>query len=93
MAKRVLKWSVAVDDEPHEIGSGQVLHVRCQHGPETVQVWTEESALTEGTKRIVQVYGTGQAVPFDAIFLGTAVAAGGALVWHVFDVTFEWSAS
>lgn len=93
MAKRVLKWNVAVDDTPQVIGAGKVLHVACQFSPESVQVWTEESALTEGAQRTVQVYGTGQPIPFDAVYLGSTVTGNGALVWHLYDVTFEVSAS
>jgi len=89
MSKRVLKWNVSVDDTPQVIGAGRVLHVACQYGPESVQVWTEESPLTEGGTRLAQVYGTGQLIPFDAVFLGTTVAAGGALVWHLFGLDYE----
>ncbi len=89
MSKRVLKWNVPVDDRPHPTGAGKVLYVQCQYGPDSVQVWTEESELTAGAERQVQVFGTGHQVPFDAIYLGTAVAMDGALVWHLYDVTFE----
>jgi len=92
MAKRVLKWNVPVDDQSHPVGAGRVLYVQCQFGPESVQVWTEESELTGSGERKVRVYGTGQPVPFDAPHLGTAVTADGALVWHLFDVTYEGAA-
>lgn len=85
MSRRVLKWNVPVDDQPHEIGSGRVLHVACQYGPESVQVWTLEYG--EPTTRLAQVFGTGQPLPgtVDA-HLGSTVTAR-ALVWHVFEVT------
>jgi hypothetical protein len=85
MSKRVLKWSVPVDNGHHEIGAGKVLHVHCQFTPELVQVWTEESELTKGSTRLAQVYGTGQEVPYDAAYLGTTVTGGGALVWHLYE--------
>ena len=89
MSKQVLKWNVPVDDRPHRIGAGEVVHVGCQFGPESVQVWTEESALTRGSERRVRVFGTGQKVPFDALHLGSTVTSNGAIVWHLFDVPFE----
>lgn len=87
MTQRVLKWTVLVDDEVHNVGAGQVIYVACQNGPESVQVWTVESALTAQASRPVRVYGTGQEVPFDAVPIGTALATYGHLVWHVFDMS------
>lgn len=84
MSLRVLKWNVAVDDQPHEVGYGRVLHVACQYGPESVQVWTLE--LSKPHTRLAQVFGTGQPLPDTvAAHLGSTVAAH-ALVWHVFEV-------
>ena len=80
--KRVLKWSVPVDDKPHQIGSGKVVMVACQYGPESAQVWTEESGV--GYDRQAQVYGTGHHIPGDWSHLGSAVAADGRLVWHLY---------
>lgn len=84
MSLRVLKWNVPVDDRPHEVGTGRVLHVACQHGPESVQVWTLE--LGEPHTRLAQVFGTRQLLPaaVDAHLGSTVVAR--TLVWHVFEV-------
>lgn len=85
MSLRVLKWNVPVDDKPHEIGGGHVLLVACQHGPESVQVWTVE--LDEPRTLLAQVFGTGQPLPGSVqAHVGSAVTAGGELVWHVFEV-------
>jgi hypothetical protein len=85
--KRVLKWVVPVDDQPHEIGCGKVVHVACQSGPELVMVWTEEHAPGKPEQtREVQVYGTGHQVPMFAEHVGSVVTAGGALVWHVYEL-------
>lgn len=82
MTLRALKWSVPVDDRPHEIGGGKVLHVACQNGPDAVEVWTLE---LNDSKRWVQVFGTGQPLPGSVTaFVGTALAS--PLVWHVFEV-------
>jgi hypothetical protein len=86
--KRVLKWDVPVDDREHTIGAGFIAHVGCQQGPETVQVWTEQSDdhPTRWPARTVRVFGTGQPLPDGARHLGSVVSAGGALVWHVYEV-------
>lgn len=82
MPLRVLKWNVPVDDKYHEIGSGKVCLVACQNGPDTVQVWTEESEeVTLGSAIVV---GTGHPVPDFTEHIGSVVTAGGALVWHVY---------
>lgn len=39
--RKVLKWDVPVDDVDHPVGSGPVVLVACQHGPEVVR--TEET--------------------------------------------------
>jgi len=86
--RQVLKWDVPVDDEPHEIGGGLVTLVACQHSPEVVQVWTtEEMASIATSRRLVQVFGTGQPLPdITGDHVGSVVTANGALVWHVFSL-------
>lgn len=82
--KRVLKWTIPVDDQPHSIGGGRVIHATCQDTPEEVQVWTEES--DRGVNLVqAQIFGTGQtysdrgeAMASVAMHLGRAP-----LVWHV----------
>lgn len=86
--KRVLKWSVDVASiEPHLIGAGPVVLVASQSDPAVVNVWTEELIPRRPSTRTVRVYGTGHAAPGHAKHLGSCVAAGGSLVWHVYDVT------
>jgi hypothetical protein len=86
----VLKWPVAVDDRVHRIGGGQIVHVACQDPREIdcVMVWTIEPRPARGESpvptREVQVFGTGQPLPFFADHLGTAITANGQLVWHLF---------
>lgn len=88
--QRVLKWDIPVDDTPHIAGAYPVFVV-CQDTYETVQLWT----LDNGDGHVdtpYQVFGTGQPVPDGAVYVGTAPAMGGKLIWHVFDmthVTFE----
>lgn len=90
MKRRVLKWDVLVDDREHEIGGGRVRLVACQHSHDVVQVWTEETDHPDwefaARPRMVRVFGTGQPLPEAANHLGSVVTAGGALVWHVYEV-------
>lgn len=85
VTKRVLKWEVPVDDETHEISGGPVVHVACQHTADVVMVWTEESDLTLAP-RTVRVFGTGHPIPKAATHIGSVVTAGGALVWHLYEL-------
>lgn len=82
--KRVLKWTIPVDDQRHEMGAGRVIHVECQGTPNTVQVWTEEVGKNVGTVE-VQIYGTGHTYPDDGEAVGSTLiwVNETALVWHV----------
>lgn len=85
MTRRILKWTIPVDDCDHPIGAGPVVHVDVQ-GNDTglVQVWTDETDadnIRDATS--ARVYGTGQPLPEHDEVVGTALALGGALVWHV----------
>lgn len=83
MSRRILKWSVPVDDRDHPIGSGQVVHVGCQDDAYgVVQVWTDEPDAEHVVVTSAKVYGTGQPVPAEDVHAGSTVA--GPLVWHVF---------
>lgn len=83
---RVLKWDVPVDDQPHKIGTGPVVLVACQDRADVVQVWTHEVGPPRQS-RVVQAFATGRVLPQNArTHVGSTLALGGSLVWHVFDV-------
>ena len=86
----VAKWTVAVDDKPHQIGGGTVVHIACQFPDvlNVVTVWTIEPRNAEAAppKQTVQVFGTGQPLPLFAVPLGSAITASGRLVWHLFSL-------
>lgn len=84
MSKRVLKWSVTVDDQVHTIGGGRVVLVASQYGNLSVEVWTEEAGVDVEESRQVRVFGTGHNVPDDAEHIGSCIA--GPFVWHVYEV-------
>lgn len=80
----VLKWDVPVDDRFHPIGAGPVLHTACQYGiAQVVQVWTEETSRTPELRGAV-VIGTGQELVEGTHHVGSVLASGGRLVWHVY---------
>ena len=79
---RVLKFNVPVDNQWHPVGGGPVLHVGCQDAV-VVAVWTLEDGSADHS-RTVRVFGTGYPLPNGVEHVGTAVAVGGRLVWHLF---------
>jgi hypothetical protein len=83
--KSIFRYAVPVDDEWHTLTlSGPIVHVATRH-VDFVEVW----ATTNGTMqyREFRVFGTGHPWPEDAglAYVGTAIAPGGALVWHLVE--------
>jgi hypothetical protein len=96
--KRILKWTVPVDDKTHPIGAGPVVHVGAQgNALEELQVWTEEQVPftlvgeePQFDTVLARVYGTGHEYPDEGVAVGTVFAPMG-LVWHL--VAFpKWNA-
>ncbi len=88
MTRRVYRWEVPIDDKPHDIGGGPVLHVALRGEPDVVHVWTEELPRQESVwhvPRHVQVFGTGHNLPDGAYHVGSCVAE--PFVWHLYAVT------
>lgn len=85
MTKKVLKWSVPLDDYWHDIGTGLPCLVGEQGDVRTAQVWTIVGEKDGDNPWIARVFGTGPsfAIPDDAIHLGSYQSSNG-LVWHVF---------
>lgn len=89
--KQVYKYVLPVDDQPDpyalDIPKGaSPVHVEC-FDPYEVMVWFEVDTLAEAEERTFIVVGTGQAIPDGATHVGTAAVLGGALVWHLYEVT------
>jgi hypothetical protein len=81
----IYRYEVPVDDQWHLIAlSGPIVHVDGRT-PHVVEFW----ALHQGAptvERAFRVFGTGQPLPLDAgVHRGTVLAAGGRLVWHLFE--------
>ena len=83
--KRVLRYTVPVDGGAHYFDlSGAVVHVACRQ-PDAVELWAVESGGPT-VKREFTVVGTGHPYPDHWKHVGTALAADGALVWHLMEV-------
>lgn len=85
--RRVLKWTVPVDDQFHPIGSGPVVLAKADVHHFTV--WTEEHVTAPPVIRPARVFATGQPVPAGLTHLGSGSAETGApfppaLVWHLY---------
>lgn len=88
-SKRVLAWTVSLDDHYHPIGAGRVVHVAQQQGSDrAIQVWTEETpeSLQQQVHGRARVFGTGHPIPLDLEHAGSLVAANG-LVWHIYTTS------
>jgi hypothetical protein len=83
MTRRILKWTIPVDDRDHPVGAGPLVHVDSQNDPGVVQVWTDETDAEHVDVTSARVYATGQPLPERDEVLGTALVLDGALVWHV----------
>lgn len=95
--RRILRWDVPIDDQPHGIGAGPVVHVDCRPPQivglpaDRVEVWTEERMPDDGSfpspTRKVQVFGTGHQLPTEVGRpLGSTQHWEGRLMWHLYTV-------
>lgn len=85
--KRIYRYEVPVDDQIHvfDIWSNPVA-VGCRSA-ETVEFWAQAHDDGLALRRAFVVVGTGQPLPETMRrHWGTAVAPGGALVWHLIEV-------
>lgn len=81
---RIYRYEVPVDDRWHIIRSGPPLHVACRQ-LDTVEFWapSHDDTVGSGEERHFRVYGTGHEIPDGVLYVGTAIAPGGSLVWHL----------
>lgn len=81
---QIFRFVVPIDDQWHELpATGPVLHVAARRF-DAIEFW----ALAPGPDgppagRRFRVVGTGQPIPSDATYHGTALAGG--LVWHLVE--------
>lgn len=78
---RILRYVIPVDDGWHTVyTAGRPLYVGCRDEA-FVEFWAWESAMDIPTE--YKVFGTGHPVDPGATYVGTAIAPGGHLVWHL----------
>lgn len=83
MPRRVLRWTVPVDDQDHPIGAGPVVLVTAL-SPSAVLVWTEEEDEPRFPRR-ARVYSTGQVIGRGEVHIGSCVTGlSGMFARHVF---------
>lgn len=89
MTVRIFRYEVPVDYKPHNFQlHGDPLAVGCRDLG-VVEFWAAHHDGHSGRLRSFVVVGTGQALPQTGpgrSHWGTAVAPGGALVWHLIEV-------
>ena len=85
--RRVLRYTVPVDDAWHEFWlTGEIVHVDSR-SPDVVEFWAVDTTPAEPTVRKFIVVGTGHPWPDHAGRChGSAITAGGALVWHFLEM-------
>jgi len=85
--RAVYRTEIPVDDRVHDLKlTGPILHVASRNY-HVVEVWHLHDDEQPATVLPVRVYGTGHQLGDEVDeFLGTALAAGGHLVWHLFKV-------
>lgn len=82
--ERIYRHEVPVDDRFHTVAiQGTPLHVACRRTL-TVEFWAPWSDDLEPRQRTFIVVGTGQSMPDDLSYRGTALAPNG-LVWHLME--------
>lgn len=86
MTSWVLRYEVPVDNQWHDMPlPGGIVHVATRN-PHVVEVWTMHTDDgSAGQPRTLRVYGTGQLIEDDVEHVGTVIAPGGALVWHLME--------
>ena len=84
MPDAIYRYEVPVDDCWHPLQiAGDVLHVACRN-MHVVELWALHTDVPAPI-RSFRVYGTGHSLPPDLEYVGTALAPGGQLVWHLFE--------
>lgn len=81
----VWRFDVPVDDRSHDVPvpvGARLVHAGCQT-PDVVAVWAEVDPRAPREARTFQVFATGQPITPGFRYVGTALALGGRLVWHL----------
>ena len=85
--RRILRYEVPVDSHWHvlDLPRGPIVHVAARQS-DTVEFWLLNQGDDIVLTRAFQVFATGQPIPPAAAeHRGTAITAGGLLVWHLME--------
>jgi hypothetical protein len=83
--RRVYKWPLDVVTQVPWSPDDRVLMVAEQHGGSGLPtLWAEQEDEQPAPTREFVVVGTGHEAPVGLEHVGSAVCAGGSLVWHVY---------
>lgn len=85
---RVLMWKVPIDDLPHDVGGGEVVHIGNLSGePDVLQIWTKEEDVDKAHlyRRDVQVIVGAHPFPNNAAVLGSHIS--GRIIYHLIEFT------
>lgn len=83
--RRMFRYVVSVDDQPHIIPLSHSPVAVAAIGPHSVEFWVEHTEGAPQIKRAFQVFGTGQPLPDDARWVGTCARTTAGLVWHLYE--------
>jgi hypothetical protein len=93
MIRRMLRYGVPVDDQPHVIPLSHspvaVAAVVNDVGEHFVEFWAEHTEGAPQVRRAFRVFGTGHPLPDGARWTGTCARTAGGLVWHLYEVAAE----
>lgn len=92
MSVRVLRWQLPVDDEDHELPvTGEIVACAGTRGlwsnmpKHWVEFWAVGPAEPPAPPRVFRVFGTGQPIPAEYVWRGTAPRTDEGLVWHLLE--------
>jgi hypothetical protein len=89
--RAVFRYEVPINDQPHSFElTGDPLAVAAGHQGirAIVEFWAESEDGGPVTTRTFQVFGTGQLLPYGAVWRGTTARLNG-LVWHLYELPKE----
>jgi hypothetical protein len=86
-ARRMFRYAVPVDDQPHGFPlTGGPVAVAAAGDLRSVEFWAEHDESRPARNRVFQVFGTGHDLPEGALWAGTCQRVSG-LVWHLYELS------
>lgn len=84
--RRMYRYTIAVDDQDHEIPlAGDPVAVTAPDD-RTVEFWAEHTSGGAEILRVFRVFGTGHQLPRTASWVGTCPRTPAGLVWHLYEI-------